>query len=101
MAICFVMDSPVSAGWPDSARAERKPESMVAASAYIGRRRLTNSVTGKTHDFRRGHGRVLYRAVMLPEGAHESFRQPGRLWSAAERAELVFDRKLKRWRFRM
>jgi Ti-type conjugative transfer relaxase TraA len=70
---------------------------MVAASAYIGRRRLTNRVTGKTHDFRRGHGQVLHRAVLLPEGADHAFRQPGRLWSAAERAELISDGS----RFRM
>jgi Ti-type conjugative transfer relaxase TraA len=73
---------------------------MVAASAYIGRRRLKNSVTGRTHDFRRGRSEVLHRTVLLPEGADEAFRQPGRLWSAAERAELVFDRKKKMWRFR-
>ena len=100
MAIAFLRASVVTAGWPEDRSAGRAPDSAVAASAYLGRRRLTSSVTGKTHDYRRGRGPVLHSAILLPKDADPRFLQPGRLWSAAERAELVVDRTTRKPRFR-
>lgn len=102
MAIPFMMASVISAGWPEDEEKRRpRAASVVAASAYVGRRRLKSSVTGKTYDYRRGHSGVLHSEILLPEGADPRFGQPGRLWSAAERAEWVYDRKTKEWRFRL
>lgn len=116
MAIQYANESPVSAGWPEGdERGRRRPESAVGAAAYLGRRRMTSLATGKTYDCRcrqtvkkgstrrTGGGdrsKPLYRAVMLPKGADGKFRVSGVLWSAAESAELVFDRQSKSWRFR-
>lgn len=116
MPIEFARESPVSAGWPENdERARRKPESAVGAAAYLGRRRMRSAATGKTYDYRprptvkkdgskradnHRRSKPLYRAIMLPKHADKRFLNSGALWSAAESAELVFDRQTKTWRFR-
>lgn len=57
MAIQFAEESVVSAGWPDGdERGCRRPESAVAAAAYLGRRRMKSAATGKTYDYRPRRG---------------------------------------------
>ena len=60
--------------------------SAVAASSYRSGTKLLDNRTGLIHDFSNRHD-VAYSAILLPEGADESFANREFLWNSAETIE--------------
>ncbi|MBQ7599574.1 MAG: MobA/MobL family protein [Clostridia bacterium] len=60
-------------------------ESAVAFSSYMSGEKLECKRENRTYDL--GHGGILYKEVMLPEGTPERFSDRGYLWNSIEKAE--------------
>lgn len=114
MAICYANNKVI--------RADRT-YSVMSTVAYAGRCRMECPVTGKVFDHSDRASDVLFRAVLLPDGAPDRLKDPPRskraaksgkpetprektqrrsqaLWQESDEAERVFDRKEKIRRFR-
>ena len=70
-------------------------KTSVGAAAYRAGEKLTNDYDGITHDYTRKKW-VVFRNILLPENAPESFRDRGTLWNAVEAAEKTKDAQLAR-----
>lgn len=70
-------------------------KTSVGAAAYRAGEKLTNDYDGITHDYTRKNW-VVFRNILLPENAPESFRDRGTLWNAVEAAEKTKDAQLAR-----
>lgn len=70
-------------------------KTSVGAAAYRAGEKLTNDYDGITHDYTRKNW-VVFRNILLPENAQESFRDRGTLWNAVEAAEKAKDAQLAR-----
>ena len=70
-------------------------KTSVGAAAYRAGEKLTNDYDGITHDYTRKNW-VVFRNILLPENAPESFRDRGTLWNAVEAAEKTKDAHLAR-----
>ncbi|HYD63937.1 AAA family ATPase [Azospirillum sp.] len=73
--------------------------SAVGLSAYIARTSRVDAHTGETFDFRQGREDLIHHAVLMA-GGPESFQDGETLWNAAQRAEIVTDRKTGDVRYR-
>jgi ATP-dependent exoDNAse (exonuclease V) alpha subunit len=93
VAIDYINVSIVSAG---------RGQTAVGLAAYIGRYDTDNPLTKRKHRFAQNAGDLVFPPeILLPADAPEEFRDPKSLWIAAERAEVVQDRKNKEVRFRV
>jgi ATP-dependent exoDNAse (exonuclease V) alpha subunit len=61
----------------------RRCNSSVAAAAYQGGLKLHDERNERTHDYRRKGG-VVFKTILLPEGAPEWMAEHERLWNAVE-----------------
>jgi Ti-type conjugative transfer relaxase TraA len=77
MAIAFAKVSVHSRG---------KGLSSVAGAAYRSGTILTDERTGEVHDYTNRHD-VVYKSIMLPDGADAIFKDRATLWNAVEAAE--------------
>lgn len=77
MAIAFAKVSVHSRG---------KGLSSVAGAAYRSGTTLTDERTGEVHDYTNRHD-VVYKSIMLPDGADYIFKDRATLWNAVEAAE--------------
>lgn len=69
-----------------SVHSRSKGLSSVAGAAYRSGTMLTDERTGETHDYSNRHD-VVYKSIMLPDGADELFKNRETLWNAVEAAE--------------
>ncbi|MCX7124557.1 MAG: Ti-type conjugative transfer relaxase TraA [Gammaproteobacteria bacterium] len=69
-----------------SVHSRSKGLSSVAGAAYRSGSILTDERTGETHDYTNRHD-VVYKFIMLPDGADEVFKDRSTLWNAVEAAE--------------
>ncbi len=69
-----------------SVHSRSKGLSSVAGAAYRSGTILTDERTGETHDYTNRHD-VVYKSIMLPNGADDIFKNRETLWNAVEAAE--------------
>jgi Ti-type conjugative transfer relaxase TraA len=114
VAICYLNNKVISAD---------RTYSVMSTVAYAGRCRMECPVTGKVFDHSDRAGDVLFRAVLLPEGAPDRLKDPPRgdhaaeadqpevlrektqrmsqaLWQESDESNRITERKTKIRRFR-
>lgn len=69
-----------------SVHSRSKGLSSVAGAAYRSGTILTDERTGEIHDYTNRHD-VVYKSIMLPDGADDIFKDRETLWNAVEFAE--------------
>lgn len=69
-----------------SVHSRSKGLSSVAGAAYRSGTILTDERTGEIHDYTNRHD-VVYKSIMLPDGADAIFKDRETLWNAVEAAE--------------
>ncbi len=69
-----------------SVHSRSKGLSSVAGAAYRSGTILKDERTGETHDYTNRHD-VVYKSIMLPDGADDIFKDRSTLWNAVEAAE--------------
>lgn len=65
----------------------RNGDCMVAAAAYRSGEKYIDERTGEVYDYRKKKG-IVSSAIFLPKEVAEDFYDRGKLWNAAEKAEL-------------
>jgi len=70
--------------------------SSVAAAAYRAAEKILDVRTGFTHDFRAKEADVFFKAILLPKGAPQNYKNRDELWNAVEAIEKRKDAQLAR-----
>jgi Ti-type conjugative transfer relaxase TraA len=70
--------------------------SSVAAAAYRSAERIQDLETGLTHDFTKKEHDILYKEILLPDGAPERLKDRSTLWNEVEKGEKRKDAQLCR-----